>query len=271
MKRFFFVFPLVLFWLWPLFPVEGAEHPVKKGETALQIAIDHNLTLDQLAQLNPDTDLEMMRVGDILIVPDEDSSSFDDFLGKRYGDLIRITDLNCRCSPGGSAGCLFRAENLGDQPLYDVRFKASVRGSSGKTGQAEAAIALMQILPGEKLPVYIGIPGDFGSGVQPSVSVVNLAYNEKMQGSFRIPQDRYTVTETLSPDGISAASAIRFDSEGIAAYQNKKINVLSAAFDADGKLVGVRSLYSDFYPGMDITVYSAGEPIRTVEIRIEAY
>ena len=64
------------------------EHAIERGETSLQIAIDHNLTMEQLSQLNPGVDLEMMLVGDILIVPDK-GTSFEEFLHQHYSEIGR--------------------------------------------------------------------------------------------------------------------------------------------------------------------------------------
>lgn len=271
MKRNLLLFSLLFVLIHSVSPCEAEEYEVRKGETALQIAIDHNLTMDQLSRLNPGVDLEMMRVGDILIIPDGDSASFDDFLNKQYGDQLRVTDLNCTVAADGSAVCLMLAENLSDDPLFDVRLKAHVRGTNGSTGQAEADIALMQILPGEKLPVYISVPGNFGSVESASVDIVSLTANEKMRSSFRVSQELYTLEESFSPDRISASVTVSFGSQGIVSFRNKKINVFAAAYNTEGKLIGVRSLYSDFFQRLDITVYSDGGPIASVDIRVEAY
>ena len=64
---------------------------------------------------------------------------------------------------------------------------------------------------------------------------------------------------------------IRFIPEAEALYSEKMINILAAAWDTDGNLAGVRSLYSDFYSRMDITVYSIGPAIDRVELYLEAY
>ena len=270
--RHFGIIPFLMLSLLALWQcVSAEEHAVEKGETALQIAIDHDLTMDQLSRLNPGVDLEMMKIGDILIVPDKDTPSFEEFLNRRYADLIRITDLDCTAAADRSAGCLFHAENLSDLPLFDVQLNASVRGKNGASGQADGKISLMQILPGEKLPVYISVQGDFSEVEQASVSVRNLSYSEMLQSSFRIGAELYTQTDTLTADGIGAASAIRFNADGIKACRDKKINIQSAAYDEEGKLTGVRSLYSDFFPRLDITVYSGGSAIRSVVVRMEAY
>ena len=260
-----------IFTFLPFASVFGEEYSVQRGETALQIAINHNLTIEQLSRLNPGVDLEMMRVGDTLIVPDEDAGSFDAFLDELYGDFIRITDLNCTPAADRSAVCLFHAENLSDLPLFDVQLRAVVRGQNGTARQEESSIPLMQIQPGEKLPAYIGVQGNFDSIAQASVDIQNLSRSEMVQSSFRIPDDDYSRTDQLTPDGIGSTSTIIFDPQSVSTYQGKSINILSAAYGRDGKLIGVRSLYSDFYPRLDITVYSTGEPIETVVIRMEAY
>lgn len=250
--------------------VYGAEHAIEKGETALQIAIDHDLTMDQLQQLNPGTDLEMIRVGDVLILPNE-GESFDAFLNRYYAELARINELKCSTAADRSAVCLFYVENISDLPLFDVRLKAEVQSGNGIRASAESDIPLMQILPGEQIPVYIGIPGGFEDTENASVSVIDLTRSELLQSSFRIAPDLYTIEDRKSPDGIADTVTISFSGEGAAALSGKKINVLAAALDENGQLAGVRSLYSDFYPRLDITVYSAGPAITAVQLYMEAY
>ena len=250
--------------------VYAAEHKIEKGETALQIAIDHDLTMAQLQQLNPGVDLEMMHVGDVLIIPD-DGESFETFLNKRYGELIRINELKCGPAADRSAVCLFYVENISDLPLFDVRLKAEVQAGNGVRGSAESDIPLMQVLPEEQIPVYIGVPGQFDDANKASVRAVNLTRSELLKSSFRIAPDLYSKTEQFSPDGIAATVTITFTGEGSAAFSGKKINVLAGGLDENGQLAGVRSLYSDFYPRLDITVYSIGPAIASTILYLEAY
>ena len=261
---------LALFFLMPFTGAYAEKHPIERGETALQIAIDRNLTMEQLQQLNPGVDLEMMLVGDILIVPDE-GESFESFLNKRYAEKSRINDLSCVTAADHSAICLFYIENLSEYPLYDVALKAEVRGKNGAVGTAETKIALMQVLPGEQLPVYIGVPGYFDDVDTASINVTNLSWSDLLQSSFRIPQEMFTRNVSLTADGIAAGVTVLFNADGAAACREKKINMLAAARDKDGRLVGIRSLYSDFYSRLDITVYSIGPCIETVDLYVEAY
>ena len=182
-----------------------------------------------------------------------------------------MEDLNCQIAADRSVNCLFHAENLSDLPLNDVLLRASVRGTDGMTGAAEAAIALMQILPGEKLPVFINVPGNFSGIEAASVSVQQMSYSDMLTVSFRVPEDQYTLTTAVFPDGIGAVNTVLFNADGTAAQEGRKINILAAAYDSEGSPVGVRSLYSDFYPRLDITVYSAGPAIDHVKIFMEAY
>ena len=253
-----------------IFPVTAEEHTVERGETALQIALDHNLTLEQLSQLNPGIDLEMMLAGDKLIVPEE-GTSFEDFRSGRYAELLRIGETSCEVLADRSAFCLFHAENLSDLPLFDIRFRTTVSGRNGNRGQAEGSIALMQILPGESLPVGMNITGPFDEIDNVEVSVLNLSWSEMLTGSFRIPEQAFRQDVSILPDGAGAGITIEFNTESIPVYQGKRINILAAAYNSTGKLTGIRSLYSDFYSRLDITVYAAAGMITNVEIFAEAY
>lgn len=250
---------------------QAGEHTVERGETALQIAIDHNLTMAQLQQINPDKDLEMMLVGDSLIVPDPGFGSFEDFLNEMYGKRVKISGLHCDPAADRHAMCFFYAENLFDLPLFDVSLRAEIRDENGTAGESSGSIALIQILPGEKLPIFLEIPGSFGSISQASVSVLNLSWSEQMQSSFRIPEDAFSLTDSCLPDRTGVTSRISFTDTGIESYSGRMINVLASAYDAEGQLTGIRSLYTEFRPQIEITVYSNNIPIESVSILMEAY
>lgn len=269
MKSLTFILLLILAGL-AVMSCMAEEHSIERGETSLQIAIEHGLSMEQLEQLNPDVDLEMMMVGDKLIVPDE-GQSFDDFLALRYGEFLQLADSRCEINAAGSALCFLHAENISDAPLYDVRIRGEVSGKNGFSAGAETDIPLIQILPGEKLPVTLTVPGSFDNAEHFSFSIRNLSGGGLLQSSFRIPENKYTQTNRYSPDLISGTAVIEFTPEGIAAYQGKQINVLAAAYDQNGDLTAVRSLFTDFFPRLEITVYSGSREIATVELRLEAY
>ena len=266
-------FPLILlltiiFFVW--LPCHADEHVISRGETCLQIAIDHDLTMEQLQRLNPGADLEMMFIGDKLIIPDE-GVSFEDFIARRYAEVLQMTEDDCEIMTEGAALCFLYAENISESPLFDVRVSVNVRGQNGYTAQSAADIPLMQILPGEKLPLAVVIPGNFDAAESVTIRTENLTVSDKLQSSFRIPGSFYTQKDIFPPDRVSSTSTIEFNTEGIAAYNEKKINVLSAAYNAEGNLVGVRSLYTDFYPRLDITTYTNNQSIEFIELRLEAY
>ena len=269
MKTFLLLF-LPLFACFSWISCKAEEHVISRGETCLQIAIDHDLTMDQLQRLNPGVDLEMMIVGDILIIPDE-GVSFDDFIARRYAEVLQVTESSCDITADGSALCFLHTENISDSPLFDVRVTVKVQGENNAYAQSSADIPLMQILPGEKLPMAVTVPGNFDTVKSVTTRVENLSVSDKLQSSFRIPESFYTVKNSFPPDRISGTSTIEFTAEGITAYSGKKVNVLAAAYDAENKLIGVRSLYTDFYPRIDITVYSNNQPIESIELRLEAY
>ncbi len=265
MRRFRLLFAILLF-LVRVSAVFAEEHIVVKGETALQIALDHNLTMEQLQQLNPDVNLEMMMIGDKLTLPDENAGGFDAFLASRYAEKIAVKNVDCELAADHAVLCLFEVENLTELPLYDIRLKASLGGV-----EAEGGIGLMQLLPGETLPVYIGIPGTFGDVSGASVSVTGLSWSEMMSADFRVPESAYTETDELLPDGAAGTAVLVFNGDVMEEYQDRQVNVLAAAYDADGNLVGIRSLYSDFYARLDITVYANARSIAALKTWVEVY
>lgn len=266
----YLLFVLLLTWYFlSEIPASAEDHAIKQGETALQIAIDHNLTMEQLAQLNPDVDLEMMRIGDILVIPDE-GLSFEEYRKQLYDAILRVTDLNCEILADQSALCLFHIENHTDLAVFDVRIQTEVRGRNGSSN-AESTIPLMQILPGEFLPMVVNIPGNFNEVEEAQINILSLSQPQLLQSSFRVSETLYTQTDTILPDGVAADCRIDFSKEALSAYHGKMINVLAAAYDGENHLLGVRSLYSDFYPELQLTVYTNDRNIDHVELRMEAY
>ncbi len=268
-KKWISVFFLLIF-LVPAESVFSAEHTVERGETALQIAIDHDLTMDQLSRLNPGVDLEMMHVGDILTVPDE-GGSFSEFLDRLYSGMLQISGLHCEIAADHHAICLFQAGNITEVPLYDVNLEVTVRDRNGRSGSAEESIPLIQIMPGEKLPVCIEVQSIFDAAADASAKVTGLSRSDDFSSSFRIPDEMFVLSGADLPGGIGRTLTIRFHPAAAAVYAEKKINVLAAAYAADGSLAGVRSLYTDFYPEIGITVYSVGPAIDSAELIMEAY
>lgn len=259
---------LTLFLVLVLFQSGAAEeHAVQKGETALQIALDHGLTIDQLSQLNPGIDLEMMHVGDILSVPDE-GMSFEEYLSRYYRDLLRITDLNCEELADQTSLCLFHAENITDTALYDVTFRAILTGENQNL--TEFAIPMMQILPGEKLPCCVSIL----QSVQPesiAITVKNLHLLNSEQNSLRLAEEAYTQTDNISPDAISAVTDISINEQYLESLSGKHINILAAAYDEENGLVGVRSLYTELSDHLRIATYTGSHRISRIVLRLEAY
>ena len=249
---------------------DAAEHPVERGETALQIAIDHDLTMDQLSQLNPGTDLEMMRVGDVLIVPD-DGLSFDEFLDRLYSEVLRFSEPVCVTAADHHAVCLFHTENISETPLYDVQMRISIRAANGARGEADGSIPLIQVMPGESLPVFIDVPGTFDGVSEASVKCTGLTRSGVFSSSFRVPDSMYTADTVMMPGGIGSMITLRFSEEALSSYGMKQINILAASYSAEGVLNGIRSMYSDIYPVIELTVYSSGSEIDSVRIWLEAY
>ena len=255
-----------------LFPaVRAEEHSIERGETALQIAIDHNLTMEQLSLLNPGVDLEMMRVGDILILPDPGAESFEAYLNARYSELLQVDDIHCESAADLSAACFFLAKNISALPLYGVRFTGNVRFADGSSAQAEGGTGLMQILPGERFPVFLRIPGGQPEIADASVSISRLDHSEAMTASLRVPDTLYKTETDILPGGLAAKVTIRFSAEAARSYKDKQINVLVSAYDGEGHPVGIRSLYTDWYSRLDVTVYAQKGPIAAAEVRMEAY
>lgn len=249
---------------------ESENHTVEKGETALQIAIDHDLSMEQLQLLNPDLDLEMLMVGDEVILPPT-GVSFEEFLVSFYAERLQIRDLHCERGADNSAYCLMNAENISQQPLYNIRLKFGITDADGRQADQEGSIALIQILPQETLPIVVTFPGPFHGALEGSCSVIKLDYNEAAKGSFRIDPQTYTLQTTILPDASAVKIGLLFNSQAGSAYTGKQVNILAAAYNSEGKLIGVRSLFGDFQMSLDLDVYAIGGLVSSAKTWVETY
>lgn len=253
------------------FAAGGEEHIVEKGETALQIAIDHDLTMEQLQQLNPGKDLEMMRVGDSLTVPGEGYGSFEDFLADLYSDTISADKLRCTLLTDGSAACFAELTNHTEKTLTSIRYEVTATDPIGMRDSVEASFPLAAMEPGETVPVVVLIPGPFSAAPEAKFAVRQVSQMDLGAASFRIDESQYQYKVSYLPGNIAASVTLDFLPEYAALSHEKHLNILIGAWDSDGNPVGVRSFYGEFIDPMTVTVYSVGGSIENVQIYAEAY
>lgn len=272
MKKLAALSVIVLFLLCLVYPVlaESEVHVIEQGETAMQLAIDHDISMEQLQMVNPDVDLEMLMVGDELLLP-AIGTSFDEFLTEFYSSLIQVNDIHCELGADSSAFCFMNAENRSEHPLYNISLSVSGTDAEGHSAEAEGSIPLMQLLPGESLPVFFGLEGSFSSAPEAVCLITRAEYNEASKGSFRVDPQHYSQTITILPDGSGADIAFLFDDETLASENIRKVNLLAAAYDTGGKLIGVRSMYGDLYRELHINVYSIGGSTASAQTWVEVY
>lgn len=251
----------------PVSAGNSTEHIVEKGETALQIALDHNLTMDQLQQLNPGTNLEMMMIGDKLIVPADPNQTYDDFIASYYGDMLETTSFSCERIADASALCLGELTNRTDSPVTNIGLTAVVRDVLGNKAEGSGGLATVQIEARETLPFVLPVFGSFGDLSGCSLSVTQMETVGDGWGSFRINEAQYTVAWQLRPAGTAADLEITF----LNSFSGKKVNILAAAYDAEGTLIGVRSMYTVYRNKVLLDLYSLQGQIASVRTVIEVY
>lgn len=255
----------------PVLAVETEEHIVEKGETALQIAIDHNLTMEQLILLNPGTDLEMMKIGDKLIVPPENFASFDDYLKAYYAESLRVSGLHCDPRADGSASCFFSITNTSDRSVGNLIMKVSCSDQNGREEKEKGYPALIQVQAGETLPMVIPMEGPFSGTLNCEAYVKEMTSQDLGLGTFRVSPELYSIDETRLPGDGGAVLALTFTPESAAKYAGKTINILAAIYDAEEQILGIRSVYGDFSPEFEITVYKSSGVLDHSKVWIEIY
>ncbi len=247
------------------------QHVVENGDTFSAIAFRYGLTMDQLQAANPKIDPVLLQIGDELIIPPGEADAYDAFIQEMYSAYVQNNGTECFTSPAQNISCIARVQNPGDELVTNVFLRLNLTDSAGQNIELSAGTPLIQLLPGEEIPVlFYG----FKSGTPPfatSFSVTNLEVFDNTVNSFRLPKDQWENTVTISADKLSAAIHIRIFQNPDSSDPNKKYNILAVAYRLDGIPVGIRSWNGNGSSDVDLTVYSLSGPIDSVKVWAEAY
>ncbi|NOH14342.1 MAG: LysM peptidoglycan-binding domain-containing protein [Chloroflexi bacterium] len=249
-------------------------YTVVENDTMLGIADRYNLALDELLSANPDVDPRAMSVGTELFIPVGDVVESPAALPTPTAAPALLAEPDCYATIDGGLWCFALAENAGAGALENLSAILYLYDEDGSLLQDYGASAPLNLLaPGQRMPlaVFIDAPPE---GWAISQAQLVTALGVASEGRYLETQLQEVMVE-ISGDGLSAAvqGEVRLaDREATA----NVVWVLAVAYDAEGKIVGLRRWeYARAFPGAEVLpfalqVFSLGAGIEMVEILVEA-
>ncbi len=241
---------------------------VQRGDTFLGIALKHGLTQEQLQAANPEIDPDMILPGTRMIIPPSDPAAYDDFLQTKFSEDLLIETVRCFSQGDIRSQCLAEIVNPGQRVVYNAELRLTVTDGSGWQSESKTAPALIQLLPGEKLPVLFSFPFPFLNDHQLTAHVDNLLTTAELTSGLRLSDaENYSDVQIL-PGGQSASVTIQLaDVERFSSCQ-----ILAAAYNAAAEPIGLRALTLDeFTQDVNVMLYALADSISSVKIWVETY
>lgn len=242
-------------------------HVVALGETVSSIALKYGVTIDVILLANPKITPTALIVGDEVVIPTILSVETT-YLDPAYINNLKISELNCIPS-GRGLWCGVMLENKLDRDLeYPVILFSFINADGEVLLEQRVPAVLRQSTAGAAIPVVIFIENipDGYSSVQTALFSVKELLEDREKREV-IVENAVDLFYGLSA---SITGSMRIEMEN---SDQVDITVAVAAFDIDGKLVGVRrvdgsvAVNESFDYG--ITVYSAGGEITDVVLYVE--
>jgi LysM repeat protein len=254
-------------------------HVVKKGEDMGGIAYLYKITLQELLAANPKIQPNQMSVGTMLIIPGGKADSANETKTANINATVvplKISPVFCTPTQDGGVWCSLLLHNTQDYPLEGVAASIHLVGTQTQANLTQTAFLPLDLLqPGQSLPVTTYFPPPTPTAFQASAEIISAlpSPNDGRYLLMQISQQKVF----LSENGLSAQITLQvaLKQEDIPA---KRIWVAATAYDAQGKVVGVRRWEKPdsqpLEPGkslaMRLNVFSSAGPIQRVELAAEA-
>jgi LysM repeat protein len=255
-------------------------HTVKAGDTLILIASQYGVTVDALIAANPDIVPDALRIGSVVIIPDEeDLEAIEAEVQSPEVLPLHLGEVSCATDLEGGVWCFLQVSNPYEYPVEGVSVTIRLTADSESIEQVATA-PLDFLLPGGDLPlgVYFSppLPGSFGVNVEMRSGIAV----ENMEGRFLpvlIENERTEIREDGLGAEVSGDIVLGAGSDESDPLTAREIWVVAAAYDEAGRIVGLRRLEIDLplSPGgslpFSLRVFSAGGMIRRVLTLAEAH
>ena len=247
-------------------------HTVALGDTFSSIELRYGLDLGVVQAANPDVDPNLLIVGMELVIPME--------TGKPIGGIalaplpLQVSDPDCSRTIEGDWWCVVIVQNPLDVPAVDISVQFSLMDEAGEPIEEMTIPTALNLLPpGESLPAAVLLNGE-GQSAQEVGAVLVSALQLDSTGFTFFPIELFS--QNIENFGSYAAvnASVSVDApvgEGVWVW------VLGTAYDANGRLVGMRRVMNEVQVAaggtvnFNVNIYSANAPIAEVRLAAEAF
>ncbi|WP_322508905.1 LysM domain-containing protein [Anaerolinea sp.] len=250
-------------------------HVVKKGEDMFGIALRYGIAPQALLEANPTVNPRVMSVGTVLIIPAAGLPTPTGQVPSPTPQPLVLGEPVCHPALDGGAWCFVVVQNPLEQALEDV--VAVIRASGNAQGELleRTAYAPLNLLPaGKRLVLSAYFPAPFPQSPQVAAEL-RMAHPVPAGDVRYLPAEVEVKAVQLASDGKSAVIGGNIIL-GESSVTAQVLWLALQAFDGAGKPVGVRRVdmpapaQGTQSVAFEATVYSAGAPISSVEVLVEA-
>ncbi len=251
-------------------------HVLAANETISSLALMYGLEVDDILAINPEITPKALSVGTQILIPYAGTAADAGEGGiSAISEPLALTLSMPTCAQTAEGGlwCLAQVSNPLPGSATGITVTFTLKNGSGETLSEQAVPTLLNLLaPAESLPVAAYFSAD-----------VPADYSVEAALKTALPMDQtnpgYAPLEikvnSIDPAGrsarVSAVIPVQAADNGVGS-----IWVALIAYDADGRIVGVRRLeYSPVTEGEEgraikVVVYSNSRDIQKVDVRAEA-
>ena len=251
---------------------------VKGNDTLFSIAAKNGLTLAEIKAANPNVNPYLLGPGTVIVIPAPNGApAAAPTQSAPLSTPYPMTFSDPQCTPSLTGGLYCFAELTNPQPLMVDGLSAQFSLTDPATGDVltqAALVPLNRVAVGGKLPLFAyfapPVPASPQVGLQMLTAMsVNQTGTPSPLQSAAVTVDQPVIT--VSANGLSAqvTAQAKFDS---AAGVTGRIWIAAVAYDANGKIVGIRRFVSagalnpgDWTP-FTLNLYSIGEKIEKVDL-----
>lgn len=248
-------------------------YTVQQGDTISSIALEQNVSIDDLLAANPEISPNAMSVGQVINIP----SNPENPSGEPTPTPATFTIQQIECYPTADQGmwCFVLARNESPDFMENISAQVTLVDANNAVLASQTALLPLNILPSNtSLPLAVFFPPEIPPDAKPQVQVltaIHLLPNDERY----LPATTNNTLVQVNADGRSAHvnGQVFLPADANAASQAW---VTGTAYDESGRVVGVRRWESNagLAPGgslpFEFMVFSLGGRIERVEFAVEA-
>jgi LysM repeat protein len=217
-------------------------YTVKAGDTLGGIATRFGVKVEDLQKANPNVDPNVLRIGQVLIIPNASGSEGTIQPSPTPVDL-QVEFPRCFYQTGGGKWCLVLIGNPGSDPVSGVFVRFSLYSSvtSAPSAVREVGLPLMTLPAGKRTVAAAFFPPE--EAKDDILRVEILSAIRSAEGPATLPLTILKETSRVLPDGIEVT--VDYQVDPAAASPAAKLDAVLTLLDGNGQPVGFRIVRSE--------------------------